>query len=220
MNQGNIGLFENDAGQYRWLWKVRRPGALSGSQSYYDVVTGEEVPIISVTDCTKDGFRNEWAIVYELTPEEALAKINFIAVNPDEYRREKTAEELYRKKVQLEEKLECAYDNVMNAIVNWKSAISKRDALKEAIEDVEAQINALDTDARDLYLVHASHTASDDVDYTWWADKELAEQLKPGDLISVETSRGIQPAIVRRVEVTRNWAPHKKVIGIINSGGS
>lgn len=219
MNQGNIGLFENDVGQYRWLWKVHKPGAIGGPPSYYDIVTGEEISALNVTDCTRDGFRKEWAIVYELSPEEALAKINFIAVDPDEYKREKTAEELYRKKVQLEGKLEWACDNVMNAIANWKSATSKRNTLKEAIKDVEAQISALDTDARDLYLVHASHTASDDVDYTWWADKELAEQLKPGDLISVETSRGIQPAIVRRVEVTRNWAPHKKVIGIINSGG-
>lgn len=219
MNQGNIGLFKNDAGRYRWLWKVRRPGATSGTVEYMDMITGEMWPTSDVTDNRNDGTAKDWVIEYELSPAEALKRITFAPGNPEQFKRQLTAEQLYRKKAELEKKLDRARMNIVDSITAWENWKKKRDELTRAVMDVNAEIDALNDENRELYLVHASHSAVDEVDYCWWADKELAEKLEPGDLISVDTARGTQLAIVRKVEVTRKWADHKKAIALVRKGG-
>lgn len=216
MNQGNIGLFKNDAGNYRWLWKVRRPG---DKAEYMDMITGEMWPMSDVKDNLNDGTAKHWVIEYELSPEEALKKITFSPGNPEQFKRQLTTEQLYRKKAELEKKLDNARVKISESLTEWDKWNKKRDELTRAVMDVQAEINALNDENRELYLVHASHSAADEVDYCWWADKELAEKLEPGDLISVDTARGTQLAIVRRVEATRKWADHKKVIALVRKGG-
>lgn len=219
MNQGNIGLFKNDAGNYRWLWKVRRPGDVSGKVEYMDMITGEMLPLSDVIDNLNIGSAYDWVIEYELSPEEALKKITFSPGNPEQFKRQLTTEQLYRKKAELEKKLDNARRKISESLTEWQNWNKKRDELTRAVMDVQAEINALNDENRELYLVHASHSAADEVDYCWWADKELAEKLEPGDLISVDTAKGTQLAIVRKVETTRQWADHKKVIALVRKGG-
>ena len=219
MNQGNIGLFKNDAGNYRWLWKVHWPGTASGTTWYMDMITGETMSARDVTDSQNDNTAKDWVIERELSPEEALKKITFAPGDPEQFKRRLTAEQLYRKKAELEKKLDNARRKIDESITEWQNWNKKRNELTRAVMDVNAEINALNDESRELYLVHASHSAADEVDYCWWADKELAEKLEPGDLISVDTASGTQLAIVRRVEATRNWADHKKVIALVRKGG-
>lgn len=219
MNQGNIGLFKNDAGRYRWLWKVHRPGDVSGKVEYMDMITGEILPALDVTDNLNNGCAKDWMIEYELSPEEALKRITFAPGNPEQFKRQLTAEQLCRKKAELEKKLDNARRKMVESLAEWENWKKKRDELTRAVMDVQAEIDALDDENRELYLVHASHSAADEVDYCWRADKELAEKLEPGDLISVDTAKGTQLAIVRKVEATRNWADHKKVIALVRKGG-
>lgn len=219
MNQGNIGLFKNDAGRYRWLWKVHRPGDVSGKVEYMDMITGEMMPMSDVTDNLNIGSAKDWVIEHELSPEEALKRITFAPGDPRQFKRQLTAEQLCRKKAELEKKLDNARRKIDEYITEWKNQVEKRNELTRAVMDVNAEINALNDENRELYLVHASHSAADEVDYCWWADKELAEKLEPGDLISVDTAKGTQLAIVRKVEATREWADHKKVIALVRKGG-
>lgn len=219
MNQGNIGLFKNDAGNYRWLWKVRRPGDVSGAPKYMDMITGEMLSTLDVTDNLNNSTAKDWVIEHELSPEEALKKITFTPGRPEQFKRQLTAEQLYRKKAELEQKLDVARRKINDSLTEWENWNKKRDELTRAIMDVKGEINTLNDENRELYLVHASHSAADEVDYCWWADKELAEKLEPGDLISVDTAKGTQLAIVRKVETTQKWADHKKVIALVRKGG-
>lgn len=219
MNQGNIGLFKNDAGNYRWLWKVRRPGDVSGTAKYMDMITGEMLSVLDVSDNLNVGGAKDWVIEYELSPEEALKRITFAPGDPRQFKRQLTTEQLYRKKAELEKKLDNARVKISESLTEWDNWRKKKCELSRAVMDVQAEIDALNDENRELYLVHASHSAADEVDYCWWADKELAEKLEPGDLISVDTARGTQLAIVRKVEATRNWADHKKVIALVCKGG-
>ena len=219
MNQGNIGLFKNDAGNYRWLWKVHWPGTASGTIWYMDMITGETMSALDVTDKPNDNTAKDWVIEYELSPEEALKRLTFAPGDPRQFKRKLTTEQLYRKKAELEKKIDNArvkIDESLTELDNWRK---KKYELTRAVMDVSAEINALNDENRELYLVHASHSAADEVDYCWWADKELAEKLEPGDLISVDTAKGTQLAIVRRVEATRQWADHKRVIALVRKGG-
>lgn len=219
MNQGNIGLFKNDAGRYRWLWKVRRPGDVSGKVEYMDMITGEMLPMSDVVDVLNAVGAKGWVVEYELSPEEALKRITFAPGDPRQFKRQLTTEQLYRKKAELEKKLDVARGKIADSMAEWDNWRKKKCELSRAVMDVNAEIDALNDENRELYLVHASHSAADEVDYCWWADKELAEKLEPGDLVSVDTAKGTQLAIVRKVEPTRQWADHKKVIALVRKGG-
>lgn len=219
MKQGNIGLFINAVGDKRYLWKVRDPNATHSLPEYYDIMTGEAVDTMTVTDCTADGSQKDWVIRYEFTPAQALSMIKFSPdANIDTVCERMTARELFKRKTELL-RIEEGLTTQQNACANQLQKLVKgRAEIAEEIEKVSNELESLLPEERDLYLVHAVHNATDTVDYTWYASPEIAKKVAPGDLISVQTSRGAQPAIVRYVEKTQTYVPHKDVIEIIRKG--
>lgn len=219
MKQGNIGLFVNSVGDKRYLWKVRDPDGVHSMPEYYDMITGETIDPMTVTDCTGDGSQKDWVIKYEFTPAQALSMIKFKPdANTVTVCERMTALELIKRKTELlgiMEKLTTQQSACANQFLNL---VKNRAKVAEEIEKVCSELESLQPEERDLYLVHAVHNATDTVDYTWYASPEIANKVAPGDLISVQTSRGAQPAIVRYVEKTQTYVPHKDVIEIIRKG--
>ncbi len=219
MKQGNIGLFVNSVGDKRYLWKVRDPDGVHNMPEYYDMITGETIDPMTVTDCTGDGSRKDWVIRYEFTPAQALSMIKF---NPDSCGdavcERMTALELIKRKTELLRIMDELTTRQLACENQFKKLVKNRAKIGEELEKVWKELESLQPEERDLYLVHAVHNATDTVDYIWYASPEIAKKVAPGDLISVQTSRGAQPAIVRYVEKTQTYVPHKDVIEIIRKG--
>ena len=219
MKQGNIGLFINAVGDKRYLWKVRDPNATRSLPEYYDMMTGETVEPMNVTDCTSDGVQKQWVIRHELTPAQALAMIKFSPdANIDTVCERMTARELFKRDTELRMELKTIDLQLHACEKEFQKLGENRARVVEEIGKITDEYGQLPPDARYLYLVHAYHSATDTVDYMWYASPEIAKKVAPGDLISVQTSRGAQPAIVRYVEKTQTYVPHKDVIEIIRKG--
>lgn len=219
MKQGNIGLFINAVGDKRYLWKVRDPNATHSMPEYYDMITGEAVDPMTVTDCTADGSQKEWVIRHELTPVQALSMIKFGPYDKIDIVCERmTALELIKRKTELLRMAEELTTQQHACENQFQRLVNNRAKIAEELEKVGKELESLQPEERELYLVHAVHNATDTVDYTWYASPEIAKKVAPGDLISVQTSRGAQPAIVRYVEKTQTYVPHKDVIEIIRKG--
>lgn len=219
MKQGNIGLFVNSVGDKRYLWKVRDPNGVHSMPEYYDMITGETIDPMTVTDCTADGSQKQWVIRHEFAPAQALAMIKFSPdTNIDAVCERMTALELIKRKTELL-RIEEGLATQLNACASqFRKLVKGRAEIAEEIEKVGNELEGLRPEERELYLVHAVHNATDTVDYIWYASPEIAKKVAPGDLISVQTSRGAQPAIVRYVEKTQTYVPHKDVIEIIRKG--
>ena len=219
MKQGNIGLFINAVGDKRYLWKVRDPNATHSLPEYYDMMTGEAVDPMTVTDCTADGSQKDWVIRYEFTPAQALSMIKFSPdVCGDTVCERMTALELIKRKTELLRIMDELTTQQRACANQFQKIVKSRAKVVEEIEKVRSELESLQPEERELYLVHAYHGATDTVDYMWYASPEIAKKVAPGDLISVQTSRGAQPAIVRDVEKTQTYVPHKDVIEIIRKG--
>lgn len=211
MYQGNIGYFINETtGEGKWLWKVRP--AQSITPVYYDLMTGEDVDSGTVTDSLNDGNRKNLVIEQELDASEAIMYLKFNPPDIDRVVRKRSIESLLQQKASIKSKLQ-QIDDEVKVHMDYVGRLSEdKGRLRQAYWETCCKLDEYPEDARTLYLVHASHTAADGADYCWWADKALADTLRPGDTILCETSRGDQLAIVREIEECAEWEPHKRVI--------
>ncbi len=212
MYQGSIGKFENKVtGDSRWLWKVRAPGG-AGRPAYLDMETGEWVDSTTITDTNTDGYMKDWVLTLELTTEEAIKCLQFSAPDDTVLHRKREVGDLLRQRADLKADI-WHTDNKISSLMEEVGRLSdRRGKAKLRLWEIDQKLMQYPEEERCMWLVHASHKADDTVDYCWYADKALAETLSPGDVVVCETSRGEQRAIVRKVDKTFDWEPHKKVL--------
>ncbi len=203
MYQGNIGYFRNmETGEGAWLWKLHAPTMLksSGFPMYVNLETGEKLTTDDVTDNLQEGKRKKWVIETELEGDELISTVKFTPPDVTEIVNKKKFHELAERRRRLIEKGE----HIEEEIVQAREFIDKKTKeLEETEHSIWSVINEIDLmDAKDktVYIVHAVHSATDSVDYQWYADPELGESLNPGDRVLVNTARGEDLAIVRTVE--------------------
>jgi len=201
MYQGSIGYFINqDTGEGKWLWKLRKDQY--SSFVYYDMAddSWQTYGVDVVTDNGKDVKKKQWVLEHELTPEEMLASIKFTPPPVEHVKREHQYSALMARKLELQRKAE----GLGETMKRYKDEIERIGAeakqVQQSLWNVLCHIDALHDDERDLYVVHGVHHATDTVDFQWYADKALAEKLKPGDIALVNTAKGDCNIIVRSVE--------------------
>lgn len=219
MYQGNIGLFVNTITNEKiWLWKVRDKNGVF----YYDVYARSVVPSSDVEDTMGKITVKRYRIVYELPADVAMRSIHFR--HPDI---EKAIEDAVKEKslydmaaeVEASQKEIARLTGIIDqAAETERNAVAQRDNLSYDLEKLQHQLEAAkkQTDGYLFTYVYGKHSANNDIEYCWYINPELAKEVKTGDTIRVNTSRGQQLAIVTRIEKSNEYKNHKSVVGIVN----
>lgn len=220
MYQGNIGLFVNTITNDKiWLWKVRDKKGIF----YYDVYERSVVPSSDVEDTMGKITAKRYRIVYELPADVAMRSIRFR--QPDI---EKAIEDAIKEKslYDMAAEVEAAQKEIarLTGIIDQaaeteRNAMARRDGLNYDLEKLEYQLEAAkkQTGGYLFTYVYGKHSAENTIEYCWFADPTLAKQVKVGDTVSVNTSRGQQLAIVTRIEKSNEYKNHKRVVDIVHS---
>lgn len=220
MYQGSIGLFVNTITNDKiWLWKVRDKNGIF----YYDVYARSVIPSSDVEDTMGKITAKRYRIVHELPADVAMRSIRFR--QPDI---EKAIEDAVKEKslYDMAAEIEAAQKEItrLTGIIDQaaeteRNAMAQRDNLNYDLEKLQYQLEAAkkQTDGYLFTYVYGKHSAENTVEYCWYADPTLAKQVKIGDTISVNTSRGQQLAIVTRIEKSNQYRNHKRVLDVVHS---
>ena len=209
MKQGNIGMFRNrETGVYAWLWKVSDPDSMSSSY-FINMDNGEHISDYTVMS-TKSEIKQsqkEWQLIMELSPDNALKYIHFTPPDSETCCRENIARGLADRVSKLEAKVDAARKE-------WSKAFDKYKNLGDTLRSAKEELDKFKDGGDVVYhYVHGKHHATDDVDWCWYATKDIADQIKPGDVILVDTRYGEAQAVVTSIEEASEYRPHKQVIG-------
>ncbi len=220
MYQGSIGLFVNTITNDKiWLWKVRDKKGIF----YYDVYERSVVPSSDVEDTMGKITAKRYRIVYELPADVAMRSIRFR--QPDI---EKAIEDAVKEKslYDMAAEVEAAQKEIarLTGIIDQaaeteRNAMARRDGLNYDLEKLQYQLEAAKKQTGGFLFtyVYGKHSADNSIEYCWFIDPALAKQVKVGDTVSVNTSRGKQLAIVTRIEKSNAYKIHKRVVDIVHS---
>ena len=210
MNQGNIGLFENNkTGERAWLWKLHSP--TEKRPFYINLLTKETYKEQDVESFKVDSLDKEWTILRELNANETAACFAF--TQPNIYVPCRSLRALAGVVKNLKEEKDKAFCKFSDYVKKSSAARKMYEDLRDKYDAANKRFQeALDGKTESFCYVHAKHHATDAVDWCWYADPELAKTIHPGDTIAVDTSRGRALAVVTSLEYSNEFFNHKCVL--------
>ena len=215
MYQGNIGLFLNTiTGEHLWLWKVR-----SDTGIVYIDMFKKTVYLQSEVDDAKNLKGRRLRFVSEIDALSAINYLVFTAPDPQELAKKKSIFDMAAQADEMKREIKRLNMIISNAQETERNAMAQRDNLNYDLENLNNFLEAA-KDQSNGYLftyIYGKHSAENTVEYCWFIDPALAKQVKVGDTVSVNTSRGQQLAIVTRIEKSNTYKNHKRVIDIVHS---
>lgn len=215
MYQGSIGLFVNTlTGENLWLWKVRSDKGIV----YIDLIK-RTVYLQSEVDDAKNLKGRSIRFVSEIDALSAINYFTFRAPDPQELVKNKSVFDMAEQADKMQKEISRLNGIITQAAEAERNAMAQRDNLNYDLEKLQYQLEAAkkQTDGYLFTYVYGKHSAENTVEYCWYADPTLAKQVKIGDTISVNTSRGQQLAIVTRIEKSNQYRNHKRVLDVVHS---
>ena len=215
MYQGNIGLFVNTlTGKNLWLWKVRSDQGVV----YLDLTT-RTVYLQSEVDDAKNLKGRPIRFVSEIDALSAINYLTFRAPDPQEFIKNKSVFDMAAEADQMKKEIDHLNAIISQAEETERNAMAQRDSLSYDLEKLQYQLEAAKKQTGGFLFtyVYGKHSADNSIEYCWFIDPTLAKQVKVGDTVSVNTSRGQQLAIVTRIEKSNAYKNHKRVVDIVHS---
>lgn len=217
MKQGNFGILENrETGERMWGWKVYDP---EQGVIYVDMLSQKGLQFVQPRQVDDSASANkldkEWRVIYEMQPKDALQYISLGKQHIDALAPKVTAYDLnmklqvlLKRKDQLQDKLTMCKEDAAQAKLDLLRCEAECDQLSKELQDIEHQALA------PYCYVYGQHMPAGR-EFCWYADKALAERIKPGMSVQVDTAHGLSNVFVTRVETSNVFAPHKHVLGIV-----
>ena len=212
MYSGNFGLFKNDiTGKHIWLWKIHKTDTTRSM--YIDPLTGEETDEKEVFTNGNSKDLRPWRLIYEMSAEEALPYITFAPPDASGFADEQNVFSAGAALSRMRKHKDLLFQEWQQAASYASDAMEKYQESKRLCDVAQERWNKyMFSNDVWMYYVHAKHRADDTVDWTWYAPREIAKTIQPGDTLKVETSRGPQLAIATWVAQSKEFMDHKSVI--------
>ena len=216
MFQGNFGLIKNrETGETRWVWKLH---VKASKKLFFD--PADPTFALEQTDVDEGSHAVDrpWCVILEIPAEEAHQYIQF---TPPEVSKTDTvsAYQLQKSIIDLESMAEYYQTQIDTAKSKLETAEADYKACKGQLDKLRYEFNSIVKESKEpvFCYVYGIHNLNNRTEYCWYADGKVAEDVKPGDIVSVETVQGNVMAFVTRVERSNKYIPHKRVLKIKNA---
>lgn len=213
MFQGNFGLIKNrETGETRWVWKLH---VKESKKLYFDPADPsfalEQVDVDEGTHAID----RPWRVIHEIPAEEARQYVQF---TPPETVKADTvsAYELRKSIIDMESMIGYYQTQIDTAKSKLENAEAEYKACKTYLDKLRYEFNDVVRESKEplFCYVYGIHNLNNRTEYCWYADGKVAENVKSGDIVSVETVQGNVLAFVTRVERSNEYIPHKRVLKI------